>query len=176
MRQRSCAGSQPSTWREAALEICYALNADGLRTRGGREWTPASIHRLLSNVTYGGKRCYRGVVYESDSIPPILDEQTFAAVDARLAVNRRGPRGPRAPAGVKHLFVRPLRLYCGYCSPAAAEDPESAVGLTPHLAGERTDYYICYTNRIRGPGICRLNRVAALHRPGGDWARPSGWA
>ena len=69
------------------------LNARGVTTTRGGQWAPQNLSRMLGNPLYGGWLAYRGtIVGRLAGVEPILGEQTYDAVQAKLGARRRGRR------------------------------------------------------------------------------------
>ena len=61
-------------------------------TRGG-QWNARNLSRTLGNPLYGGQLAYKGeIITELANVEPIMDTETFQAVQAKLGKRRRGPR------------------------------------------------------------------------------------
>jgi site-specific DNA recombinase len=56
------------------------------RARGGQPFSKSSLHKLLTNVAYGGQVVYRDQVFEGEQ-PAIVDEDLFLRVQAALRQN-----------------------------------------------------------------------------------------
>ena len=106
------------------------------RYRPSRPFTTASLRLLLSNRLYTGAVCYRGAVYAGEQ-PPIVDEQLWDQVNARLEVKSTHPR-----RGSRLRQDAPLAglLYCNGCG-------EPMVPTYTTKAGQRYRYYACATAR-----------------------------
>ncbi len=99
-------------------------------TRGGR-WNARNLSRTLGNPLYGGWLAYRGeIITELAGVEPILDTETYKAVQAKLSGRRRGRRvtGRYPLSGV---------LACG--NPACSR--RGTMAGYPRTGGRRA--YIC---------------------------------
>jgi site-specific DNA recombinase len=84
----------------------YAAERGFTTTRGGK-WTERNLIRTLANPIYGGWLAYRGeVIGRLANVEPILDEETYQAVQAKIGARKQG----RKPGGM-HLLTG--GLYCG---------------------------------------------------------------
>lgn len=83
-------GSLIETVRELNETGCTTKRAVTLSGRvwGGRPWTKESLHRTLHNVLYRGQVRHFKDVYPGEH-PPIIDEATWEAVQARLKAHGR---------------------------------------------------------------------------------------
>lgn len=68
-------------------EVCRGLNADGIRTRRGKEWRVATMSKMLRSDRYIGTYAWGGTVVPG-GMPAIVDEQT--ALRARDNMAKRG--------------------------------------------------------------------------------------
>lgn len=80
----------------AIVRTCINLNARGARTSYGNEWNRAGMVKLLRNPRIAGLSTLNGHVVGVGQWEPILDGETFDALQAALSV-RKGtvPRRPR---------------------------------------------------------------------------------
>jgi DNA invertase Pin-like site-specific DNA recombinase/ribosome-associated translation inhibitor RaiA len=109
-------------------QIAATLNADGVPTTRGREWTDANVARLLRDPAAVGRYTAQEHTF---TIPRVVDEETFRAVDQRLRSNNclSGPK-PTIFALLRKLAT------CGACgSPMYLQ----LGGGTP----SRIRYYYC---------------------------------
>lgn len=91
-------------------EICAEMNSSGYKTATGRAFSDNSLQRILKNPKYIGRYEYLGVVIEN-SVPKIVDNETFERVQKRLQHNRRAP----ASAKSDETFYLTGKLFCGKC-------------------------------------------------------------
>ncbi|WP_255423097.1 recombinase family protein [Nocardiopsis sp. FIRDI 009] len=84
------------------------MNADGWRNRSGNPFTDQHVRSLLKKPAYAGFRSHHGTMYPA-TWEPIVDTETFWAVQSRLSGTRKGARPGRAG----HPFTMTLR--CGVC-------------------------------------------------------------
>jgi DNA invertase Pin-like site-specific DNA recombinase len=105
----------------SARQIAAALNAEGVPTiRGGRRWDSGVILRVMRNPSLRGYIMHDNeVVRGEDGLPvgrtPILDDDTWAKVQARLNANGAPGAGVRKGAamllGIIHCAECGQRLY-----------------------------------------------------------------
>lgn len=91
--------------------IARSLEAEGIKTRHGREWNPSSVRSTLVNPRYAGRAIYQGVeTGQRGAWEPLVDDAMFEAVQAGLKdPNRR----TQTSTARKHLGSG---LYlCGVC-------------------------------------------------------------
>ena len=99
-------------------------------TRGGR-WAPRNLSRTLGNPLYGGWLAYKGeIITKLAEVEPILDTETYDAVQAKLGKRRRGRR-------VTGLYPLSGVLRCG--NPACGR--RGTMAGYPRTGGKRA--YIC---------------------------------
>ncbi|MGW1035052.1 recombinase family protein [Streptomyces antibioticus] len=80
-------------WAEEGVslnEIARKLNRRGLPTRLGKRWHSRTVHIMLRNKAYIGKRVHLGVAREG-TWDGIIDEEQFANVQALLDGRVKGP-------------------------------------------------------------------------------------
>ncbi len=114
-------------------EIIAVLNADGLKTKRGNAFGNNSLHDLLKNEKYIGVLVYGAVPYREDgtrnshaapsentiriedALPPIISQELFDKVQARMSANRRQQAG-RPPKNRDY----PLKgkVFCASCGVA----------------------------------------------------------
>ncbi len=114
-------------------EIIAGLNADGLKTKRGNAFGNNSLHDLLKNEKYIGVLVYGAVPYREDgtrnshaapsentiriedALPPIISQELFDKVQARMSANRRQQAG-RPPKNRDY----PLKgkVFCASCGAA----------------------------------------------------------
>jgi site-specific DNA recombinase len=113
------------------------------RARGGKPFTPASLHRLLTNVTYCGQIRYRTEVHPGEH-QALVDKALWDAVQVLLK-RQRSASGRR----VLNPFAALLRgrLYCAPCG-CAMTPSHSTKG------SKRYRYYVCAGAQKRGRQTC----------------------
>jgi DNA invertase Pin-like site-specific DNA recombinase len=78
---------------ETVQSMAGDLNERGITTTRGGRWEPRNLSRTLGNSLYGGKLAYKGqIITELANVEPILDSETFQAVQDKLGARRRGRR------------------------------------------------------------------------------------
>src|SRR5439155_11670421 len=118
------------------------------RQRGGRAFTKSTLHKLLTNVTYVGKVCYKRELHVGEQAA-VVDEALWQAVQERLHHHAR-TKGAMARNRYGALLKGLLHCVgCGRCmSPTHAS----------HNGTIRYRYYFC---RQRSPA-CPSRSVPAL--------------
>ena len=96
---------------ETPYAVAQSFNERGIPTpRNGRSWDLTQVKRLCINPAYIAKRVHRGQVVGDAAWPPILDEGTYYALQAKLTdPKRRTQRSSR----VRHLLSG--LAVCGVC-------------------------------------------------------------
>jgi site-specific DNA recombinase len=123
----------------------------GGATTGGKPFDKASLHRLLTNVTYLGKLRYKEEVHDGEQ-PAIVDGELFREVQQLLSRNSR-----TGGAQVRNQFGAILKgiLRCSACD----------CSMTPAHAtkngGKRYRYYNCLNAQKRGWDACPTKSVPA---------------
>ena len=126
------------------------LNDQGIPAPEGGEWGRSVIHRIASNPVYIGKRRWRHHDGLLDGIwPPIVDEETFWAVQRILSDPRRKTT---RPGGVRHMLSFLASCDgCGRQLTAAGPDKKNnaAIYRCPsgcvHIRADWLDEYISMT-------------------------------
>ena len=117
-------------------QIADMLNEQGYRIKG-KLLKGKSFDKWLTNqkytgtFTFGGREC-------SNMYPPIIDKETFDAVQERLAKNRY-TLGGKETARVPYLLTG--KLFCGHCETEMVADGGTS------KTGEQHHYYICKKRR-----------------------------
>jgi DNA invertase Pin-like site-specific DNA recombinase len=118
---------------ETVQAMADDLNTRGIPTTRGGRWAPRNLSRTLGNPLYGGNLAYRGeTIGRLANVEPILDAETYDAVQAKLGARKRGRRvsGRYPLSGV---------LICA--SPACPKDGTGTMAGYPRSGGQRA--YIC---------------------------------
>ena len=78
---------------ETVQSMADDLNERGITTTRGGRWAPRNLSRTLGNPLYGGWLAYKGeTITRLAGVEPILDAETYDAVQAKLGARRRGRR------------------------------------------------------------------------------------
>lgn len=96
---------------ESFASIADDLNARGIRTSRGRQWTRTSFCRLVSNEKYRGLYLYEDIRIE-EGVPRIVSNELFDQVQHALKT-KKNPRGGKRNSACTYLLTG--RLFCGYC-------------------------------------------------------------
>lgn len=148
---------------QSYIDIIAELNRRGLKTKRGNSFGKNSIHDLLKNEKYVGIALFGGkpVSYDGTrnshaargehleiACPPIVSEELFDSVQARLAANKHQNTGKRVTA-----VEQPLKgkIFCGACGGAMTIHYKY-----PARGGERYEYYKCATKQ-RGKGCSGMS-------------------
>lgn len=93
-------------------EIINEMNAQGLRTSQKEPFTKNSLRTILKNEKYIGIYDFKnGEFRKEDSIPAIIDKDTFYRVQELLKINHRAPA--HKWSRVEYLLTE--KLFCGHC-------------------------------------------------------------
>lgn len=121
---------------ETISEIVAWLNAQGVRTTRGGEFTVNSLHRLLKNEKYTGVYIFHDIRNEG-GMPALIDRATFDKAQEMLKVNRRAP----ARVWSKTEYLLTDKLFCGHCG-------TMMVGESGHgRNGTKHNYYTCWNRK-----------------------------
>ncbi len=128
-------------------EIIEVLNAQGLRTSAGQEYTKNSLRSVLKNVKYMGLYTYKDEIKIEGGVPAIVDKETFEKVQKLLKHNQKAA----AHKGGIADYLLTGKLFCGYCGALMAGECGTS------KTGRRYHYYLC-SNRKRRRG-CKKKAV-----------------
>jgi site-specific DNA recombinase len=120
-------------------------------TTGGKPFDKASLHRLLTNVTYLGKLRYKDEIHDGEHVA-IVDGEVFREVQQLLARNAR-----TGGAQVRNQFGAILKgiLRCSAC------DCSMTPAHSTKKGGKRYRYYACTNAQKRGWDACPTKSVPA---------------
>ena len=113
--------------------------------RGGADFDKATLHKLLTNVTYLGKVTYKGDVFEGQH-EAIIDEDLYARVQGLIARNRNSG-GTYSGGRNKYGALLKGLVRCRHCGCA----------MSHHYAqrgGKRYRYYVCIRAQKNGWSSC----------------------
>src|SRR5690554_3526718 len=124
------------------------LNAEGMRTTAGNQWTIGTLRRTLTSPYVAGLRAYHGQVVGAAAWPAIIDRDTWELLRAGASARRRPGRPPKRQRLLSGL------LACYHCGSPLY------VGQTSRCRG---DVYRCAkVARTDGTGCGRLTIAADL--------------
>jgi DNA invertase Pin-like site-specific DNA recombinase len=111
---------------EPLQHLAEHLNARGIRTVNGNGWTGANVGRILGQHRHGGKVEHHGElvanIHSADE--PVLDAETYDAIQALLTSRRRGAR----PSGRFLLTGVLVCKDCGIAMNGATKTKRAADG------------------------------------------------
>lgn len=141
---------------KSLVTVSRALNERGIKTRNGSEWSPTTVHTMLSNPFYSGTYRYN---YRNESDPhhhvpkkkedwilvknhhpAIVSPEHQAAVELILASKSYGKNQTYQRKNI-HAFAG--LLTCGYCGSTMAATIDRA-----RADGWRPSVYICSRRRM----------------------------
>lgn len=141
---------------KSLVTVSKALNEHGIKTRSGSEWSPTTVHTMLSNPFYSGTYRYN---YRNESDPhhhvpkkkedwilvknhhpAIVSPEHQAAVELILASKSYGKNQTYQRKNI-HAFAG--LLTCGYCGSTMAATIDRA-----RADGWRPSVYICSRRRM----------------------------
>jgi site-specific DNA recombinase len=119
--------------------------------RGGKRFTKASLHKLLTNVTYLGKLRYKDEVHEGEH-EAIVNPDVWQRVQSLL-----GRNGRTGGSAVRNKFGALLKgiLRCVPCDCAMTPSHSTKDGT------KRYRYYVCTTAQKRGWNNCPSKSIPA---------------
>jgi len=119
-------------------------------TRGGKPFTKAALHILLTNVVYTGRVNHKGTIYPGEH-EAIIDQATWDRVQEKLERNGQ-------TSGAEHrnkcgALLRGL-LHCATCGTPMIHNWTAR-------KSKRYRYYVCYAAQQRGWEHCETKSVSA---------------
>ena len=144
--------------RMGVKAIAAYLNDHRIYTRSGGRWGVGTVHRLLTRPTYIGRHEFnkrgktKALKPEAEviavDVPPLIDRETFDAVQAHLK--------SRNPMVTPARIVSGPTLLTGICFCA---DCGGAMTLRTSGKGEQYRYYTCSTAARQGRAGCKGRSV-----------------
>ena len=126
---------------ETKAEIIRDLKRRRVKTSLGKEFSPNSLSRLLSNKRYIGAYLYKGKKTPG-GMPRILDDDLFYRVQSMMNKNKSAPA--RTHGEGEYLLT--TKLFCGHCK-------EMMVGYGgTSKTGRQYHYYMCKNARRKKCG------------------------
>lgn len=129
---------------ESIPSLCRDLNARGVMTATGKEWTPGSLRRLLTSGRIAGLREYEGESFTAQWPAIVPAESVLRLRELRAEKTRTGRRAPR-----KYLLSG--LVVCGRCG--------ARMVARPRDDGARR--YVC----AAGPGQAGCGKLMILADP-----------
>lgn len=123
---------------EKIADILRYIQARGLKTIRGHEYTHSGISRILRNRAYIGEYRWQDIVIP-DGMPRIIDDNLFERVQRRMKKNKKAPSAGRGEVD----FLLTAKLFCGHCKNTMIGD--SGTGKN----GNKWYYYSCRARKIR---------------------------
>lgn len=120
-------------------DIVDAMNSRGIKSVTGGPFNECAVSKILRNEKYVGTYIW-GDIRDEDAIPPIVDRETFQAVQKRLAGSKKRRREVDLD---RPSFLLTGKCFCGHCGSAMVGD--SAKGKT----GIQYWYYTCQNKKKR---------------------------
>ena len=117
---------------ETKTEIINDMKRRKIKTSLGREFSPNSLSRMLTNKRYIGTYLYKGVETPG-GMPRIIDDDLFYRVQDIMNKNKSAPA--RTHGEGEYLLT--TKLFCGHCK-------EMMIGYGgTGKSGKQYHYYIC---------------------------------
>jgi DNA invertase Pin-like site-specific DNA recombinase len=107
---------------ERLASVARDLRSRGIPSPSGRQWTDATLGRLLRNPRLVGDRAYRGQVVARDCWPAILERDTFTRLQLTLNHPARQGAPPR-----HHKRLATGFAHCGLCGQSMSTTTRSGV-------------------------------------------------
>lgn len=90
---------------ESVTSICKDFTEKGLKTVAGKDWRAGTLAVTLTKPIYCGLREYKGEIIGPSSVPAIIDEVLFNAVQSELLKDSKGTNA-RAHLGSGFLICK----------------------------------------------------------------------
>lgn len=123
---------------EKIADILRYIQAQGIKTARGKEFTHFGISRVLRNRAYIGEYRWQDIVI-SGGMPKIIDNDLFERVQRRMDKNKKAPSAGRGEAD----FLLTSKIFCGHCKSTMVGD--SGTGKN----GNKWYYYTCRARKTR---------------------------
>ena len=137
--------------RAGSAAIANDLNARGIRTRYGRDWSRTAVLDVLRNRAYLGEVPFRGAWYEGHH-EALIEPTVFDAAQAILE-GRTAESGRRKSDGSDYLLSG-LDIVCDRCG-------HRMIGAAARgRGGKRYAYYTCYARSRYGTSHCDQGRLS----------------
>lgn len=128
-------------------QIIEGLNADGIRTRHGKQFAKSGLYPILKNEKYIGVYRFRDI-YDPEGVPAIIDRNTFEEAQRIMQEKSFTKKRTDLGDGTYHLATH---VFCGLCgSPMTGESARSKTGKIYR-------YYSCTGKKT---GDCDKERVS----------------
>ena len=140
----------------SVLDIVKTLNAEGIASPAGKEWSKTGIHKMLSNIAYTGTLVWGSSAKAKAA--PVRVEDAFPALVSKSKFKRVGDlMRSRAPAK-----IHPRRAASTYLLSGLVKCRSCRRALTGQSAKSgRFAYYVCQSKLKRGRAACRAPRLNA---------------
>ena len=132
-------------------QIRAGLNADGIRTSKGREFSDNSFYHIFNNEKYIGVYEFQGI-REENVIPAIISRDLWDRVQAmqKRIIPRKRHQHEETPM---EPYLLATKLFCGHCmQPMTGESARSRNGTIFR-------YYSCNGTKSRYRNGCKKKRV-----------------
>ena len=128
--------------------VAAIANRDGIRTRRGKRWSPATVRKLLTSRHLIGEFSHQGE-WRKGKHPAIVDLDVWEAAQRIAEAGKKFAPGGRTgrPVSGGHIFIRGS-LRCGVCGEA----------MLPRSASDAADFYVCRT-RAYDTAACPMPRI-----------------
>lgn len=126
-------------------EIGKHMNSMNYKTSIGNNFSKNSVRKILSNKKYIGTYTYNGKE-QPNSIPSIVDIETFNEAQKILEKNKRAPAHQKA----KIEYLLTTKLFCGHCK-------EMMVGVCGTSKTKKIHYYYSCNNHRKK--LCNKTNV-----------------
>jgi DNA invertase Pin-like site-specific DNA recombinase len=143
------------TGGEGLKSIAKWLNDSGIKSKGGKTWTAATVWKVLRSRTPIAERERDGEIF-AGKWEPLVDRKTWDAVQDRFASFAAQPGGGRGRRnkGVNLFGAGSVRLFCECGTPMIYKGPAGTGYAYYRCSGaERSDAHACSMPWLRADAI-----------------------
>lgn len=144
---------------KSLLNVARTINAQGIRTRTGAEWSATTVWGIIGNPTYCGTYRYnlrneqkgshewsfrddKDIVFKDDHHPPIIEKEQFEKCQEILDRRNSKKRGTKKTYERKNTHIFAGLLTCGSCGSQMSATVDRA-----RKGGWRPSIYMCSRRR-----------------------------
>ena len=140
----------------SVLDIVKTLNAEGIASPAGKEWSKTGIHKMLTNIAYTGTLVWGKS--DKGKAEPVTVEDACPALVSKSQFRRVGDlMRSRAPSK-----IHPKRVASTYLLSGLVKCRSCRRALTGQSAKSgKFAYYVCQSKLKRGRAACKVPRLNA---------------
>src|SRR6266566_8252600 len=142
---------------EPVRSIAADLNARGVPSAGGSQWSPQSLTRMLASARISGQREHKGEIVATAEWPAIITFEETAKIRALLSNPAR-----RTNRAARRYLLHGL-LSCSHCGERLVARPRSG-GQRRYACAKGVGFSGCGKTYINADEVERFVTEAVLHR------------